>query len=108
MALMLFQQHSQAAGIRRPRWDVGGHYKTKGRAWIAKPTTAALATCFKPGGWNKMIVSTKGGHINVRIHAKVSAGLPADGGLKEGRPALQVHARQAMDVWFRNLEITGP
>lgn len=88
--------------------DVGGLYETNGRSWVSQPTPEAVASWFKPGEWNEMIVSAKGGHIIVRINGKVSAELPDDSGRKEGRFALQVHGSQDVDVWFKDLEIMTP
>lgn len=88
--------------------DVGGLYETNGRSWVSQPTREAVASWFKPGEWNEMIVSAKGGHIIVRINGKVSAELPDDSGRKEGRFALQVHGSQDVDVWFKDLEIMTP
>lgn len=88
--------------------DVGGLYETNGRSWVSQPTGEAVASWFKPGEWNEMIVSAKGGHIIVRINGKVSAELPDDSGRKEGRFALQVHGSQDVDVWFKDLEIMTP
>lgn len=88
--------------------DVGGLYETNGRSWVSKPTPTAVATWFKHGEWNEMIVSAKGGHIIVRINGKVSAELPDDAGRKEGRFALQLHGSQNVDVWFKDLEIMTP
>jgi hypothetical protein len=85
--------------------DVGGLYETNGRAWVVRPTPEAVATWFKPGEWNEMIVSAHAGHLIVRINGKISAEVPADPGRREGRFALQVHGGQDVDVWFKDLEI---
>ena len=60
---------------------------------------------FKPGEWNEMTVSAKGGHIVVHVNGQKSAELAEDPGRREGKFALQVHAGQDVDVWFKDVEI---
>ena len=91
-----------------PTKDVGGLYETNGRSWVSQPTPEQVATWFKPGEWNEMIVSAHDGHITVSINGKVSAELPNDPGRHEGHFALQVHGGQKGDVWFKDLEIQVP
>ena len=88
--------------------DVGGLYETNGRSWVSLPTPAQVATWFKPGEWNEMTVSARGGHIVVQINGKKSAELRDDPGRREGKFALQVHGAQDCDVWFKDLEIQLP
>ncbi len=88
--------------------DVGGLYETNGRSWVSQPTPAQVATWFKPGEWNEMTVSARGGHIVVQINGKKSAELRDDPGRREGKFALQVHGAQDCDVWFKDLEIQLP
>jgi len=88
--------------------DVGGLYDTNGRSWVSQPTPAQVATWFKPGEWNEMTVSARGGHIVVHINGKKSAELRDDPGRREGKFALQVHGAQDCDVWFKELEIQLP
>lgn len=85
--------------------DVGGLYETNGRAWVSQPTPAQVATWFRPGEWNEMTVSARGGHIVVHVNGKKSAELADDPGRGEGRIALQVHGSEDVDVWFKNIEI---
>ena len=91
-----------------PKVDVGGLYETNGRSWVSQPTPAQVATWFKPGEWNEMIVSALGGHITVYINGKKSAELLNDPGRREGKFALQVHGGQEGDVWFKDIEIKTP
>ena len=88
--------------------DVGGLYETNGRSWVSQPTPAQVATWFKPGEWNEMTVSARGGYIVVQINGKKSAELRDDPGRREGKFALQVHGAQDCDVWFKDLEIQLP
>jgi hypothetical protein len=88
--------------------DVGGLYETNGRSWVSQPTPAQVATWFKPGEWNEMTVSARGGNIVVFINGKKSAELRDDSGRREGKFALQVHGGQDCDVWFKDLAIQLP
>ena|ERR1044071_5872099 len=85
--------------------DVGGLYETNGRAWVSQPREEDVKKWFKPGEWNEMTVSAKGGHIVVHVNGQKSAELPDDPGRREGKFALQVHAGQDVDVWFKEIEI---
>lgn len=88
--------------------DVGGLYETNGRQWVSQPTPEQVATWFRPGEWNEMVVSARGGHITVHVNGKKSAELLADPGRREGKLALQVHGGQDVDVWFKDIEIRIP
>lgn len=85
--------------------DVGGLYETNGRAWVSQPTPEQVASWFKPGEWNDMTVSARGGHIVVHVNGKKSAELLDDPGRREGHIALQVHGSEQVDVWFKDIEI---
>jgi hypothetical protein len=86
--------------------DVGGLYETNGRAWVKKPTPEKVATWFKPGEWNEMTVSARGGDIVVTVNGKKSAELKDDPGRVEGKIALQIHANLDCDIWFKDIEIS--
>lgn len=88
--------------------DVGGLYETNGRSWVVQPAAEQVATWFKPGEWNELMVSAHGGKVVVHVNGKKSAELPNDPGRKAGRIALQVHAWQDVDVWFKDIEIKQP
>ncbi len=88
--------------------DVGGLYETNGRSWVVQPKPEQVATWFKPGEWNTMTVTAKGGDITVEINGKKSAELRDDPGRREGLFALQVHGGQDVDVWFKDLELLAP
>jgi 3-keto-disaccharide hydrolase len=85
--------------------DVGGLYETNGRAWVSKPAEGDVKKWFKPGEWNEMTVSAHGGHIVVRVNGQKSAEVFNDPGRRDGKFALQVHAGQDVDVWFKDIEI---
>jgi hypothetical protein len=86
--------------------DVGGLYETNGRAWVVKPSPEDVAKWFKPGEWNTMEVRARGQNIVVKVNGTKSAELTADAGRTEGKVALQVHANQDCDIWFKDLEIS--
>ena len=85
--------------------DVGGLYETNGRAWVSQPTPEQVASWFKPGEWNEMTVTARGGHLVVHVNGKKSAELVDDPGRREGHIALQVHGNEHVDVWFKDIEI---
>jgi len=86
--------------------DIGGLYETNGRGWIVKPKAVDVKDWFKPGDWNEMVVSAVGHHVSVRVNGKLTADLPKDiQGRVSGKLALQLHAHQDVDVWFKELEI---
>ena len=85
--------------------DVGGLYETNGRAWVSKPSAEDVKKWFKPGEWNEMVVSAHGGHIVVHVNGQKTAELTNDPGRREGKFALQVHAGQDVDVWFKDIEL---
>ncbi|ACB73637.1 3-keto-disaccharide hydrolase [Opitutus terrae] len=88
--------------------DVGGLYETNGRAWVVQPTPEQVASWFKPGEWNEMTVTAKGGDVVVHVNGYKSAELRNDPGRAEGKLALQVHGGQDVEVWFKDLEIVTP
>ena len=88
--------------------DVGGLYETNGRSWVSKPTAEQVATWYRPGEWNEMSVTARGGDITVRVNGKVTAELRNDPGRREGRFALQVHGGQDVEVWFKDIEVRTP
>lgn len=85
--------------------DVGGLYETNGRAWVSKPTIEQVASWYRPGEWNDMTVTARGGHIVVEVNGHKSAELHDDPGRRAGKIALQLHGGMDMDVWFKDLNI---
>src|SRR5689334_3856217 len=88
-----------------PRQDAGGLYETNGREWVSKPTPEEVKKWFRADEWNTMTVSAHGRHIAVDVNGFRTAELRDDPGRLEGRIALQLHARQDVDVSFKDLEI---
>ena len=87
--------------------DPGGLYETSGRAWVAKPSAAAIKK-FKPRDWNRMSVSAHGRRIAVHVGGIRSAELRDDPGRLEGLLAFQVHGGQDMEVRIRKVEMLVP
>ena len=85
--------------------DAGGLYETNGRAWVVQPKPEDVKRWFKPGDWNEMTVSAHGGHIVVLVNGQKSAEIKNDPGRAAGKFALQVHAGQDCDLWFKDIEI---
>ena len=88
-----------------PEKDAGGLYETNGRAWVSQPKPEDVKRWYKPGQWNSMSVSAHGGDIVVLVNGIKSAELMNDPGRREGKFALQVHAGQDCEVWFKDIEI---
>jgi hypothetical protein len=88
-----------------PEKDAGGLYETNGRSWVSQPKPEDVKRWFKPGQWNEMTVSARGGHLTVHVNGLKSAELKDDPGRREGRLALQVHGGQDCEVWFKDIEI---
>jgi len=88
-----------------PANDVGGLYETHGRAWVVKPTPAAVKKFFKPQKWNTMTVSAHGGRIVVNVNGSRTAELKNDRGRPKGHLAMQLHGGQDLEVWFKDMEI---
>ncbi|MED6335266.1 MAG: DUF1080 domain-containing protein, partial [Planctomycetota bacterium] len=45
--------------------DAGGLYETGGRGWVVQPSPEDVASWFRPGEWNTMIVTARGSHLAV-------------------------------------------
>lgn len=88
-----------------PTKDAGGLYETGGRAWVVQPKPEEVRRWFKPGEWNEMTVSARGGHVVIHVNGIKSAELQDDPGRRAGRFALQVHGGQDCEVWFKDIEL---
>jgi hypothetical protein len=92
-----------------PNREVGGIYESNGRQWIVQPNQEQHDSVFKPNEWNSMTITAIGGDITVETNGIVTAELENDEeGRKEGYFAMQVHANQDVEVWFRNIEVIDP
>jgi len=85
--------------------DAGGLYETNGRAWVSNPSPNFLKTFFKPQEWNRMTVYALDRRIATDVNGHRVAELRDDPGRTQGLFALQLHANQDVDVYFKGLEI---
>ncbi|MDP6763424.1 MAG: DUF1080 domain-containing protein, partial [Planctomycetota bacterium] len=85
--------------------DAGGLYETGGRGWVVRPSAEDAASWFRPGEWNTMTVTARGGHIAVDVNGARSAEVRDDAGRASGPFALQVHGSQDVEVEFRAVEL---
>lgn len=88
-----------------PDKDAGGLYETNGRSWVSQPKPEDVTKWYKPGVWNEMSVTARGGDIVVTVNRMTSAVLKNDPGRPAGKFALQVHGGQDVDVWFKDIYI---
>lgn len=89
-----------------PEKDSGGLYETGGRQWVVQPKPEDVKKWLKPGLWNDMTVTAKGGNIVVFINGYKTAMLVNDPGRREGHLALQLHGGMDMNVMFKDIQIT--
>ena len=88
-----------------PDKDAGGLYETNGRSWVSQPKPEDVTKWYKPGVWNEMSVTARGGDIVVTVNGMTSAVLKNDPGRPAGKFALQVHGGQDVEVWFKDIYI---
>lgn len=88
-----------------PRRDTGGLYEIYGRTWVARPSEKAVRKYFKPGQWNDMSIVAWGRRVVVHINGKKVVELKNDPGRTSGYIALQIHAKQEVEVMFKEIEI---
>jgi 3-keto-disaccharide hydrolase len=88
-----------------PDKDAGGLYETNGRAWVVQPKPEDVKRWYKPNQWNEMTVTARGRNVVVHVNGQKSAEIKDDPGRLSGKIALQLHAGQDGDVWFRDIQI---
>jgi hypothetical protein len=88
-----------------PEKDEGGLYETNGRAWVTKPTPEEVAKFFKRQDWNRMTVYALGRRIATDVNGHRVSELHDDPGRTEGKAALQLHANQDVEVFFKDIEL---
>ncbi len=67
-----------------PEKDSGGLYETGGREWVVQPKPEDVKKWLKPGLWNDMLVTARGGNIVVFINGYKTASLSNDPGRAVG------------------------
>lgn len=88
-----------------PEKDTGGLYETGGRAWVVQPKPEQVKQWLKPGRWNEMTVTARGGNVVVFVNGYKTAALTNDPGRPAGRLALQLHGGMDMHVLFKDIQI---
>jgi hypothetical protein len=83
----------------------GGLYETNLRGWVVEPAVNDAKKWLKPGEWNEMTVNANGGNIVVTVNGIKTAELKNDKGRADGKLALQLHANQDGDIWFKEIEV---
>jgi Domain of Unknown Function (DUF1080) len=88
-----------------PKENTGGLYEIDGRGWLVKPKPDNLKKWLKPGEWNDLSLASFGDRVVVHLNGFKVADIVDDKIPKHGRLALQVHAGQDVDVWFKDIEV---
>ena len=88
-----------------PRKSPGGIYESYRRQWVNKWTPEEQAKYFKPDDWNDVVISAYGGNVKVTVNGGTSAELKDDPSRPAGQLAMQMHAGNAMLVYFKDIEI---
>lgn len=107
---MVLEKPDMAHGLQievDPQQNSGGIYESYGRNWVAKPDPELHAKYFKPGEWNELTITAKGGDVTVTVNGVTSAQLKDDPSRPAGHLAMQMHAGNEMLVMFKDIEMQG-
>lgn len=88
-----------------PKENTGGLYEIDGRGWLARPRPEDLKKWLKPGEWNDLSLVSLGDRVVVHLNGFKTAEIVDDKIPKQGKLALQVHAGQVVDVWFKDIKV---
>ena len=89
--------------------SAGGLQEPGRRPWIVKPDAEEMQHYYRPGEWNELAVSARGGRIVVHVNGTRTVDRNDDTGRRSGRLGLQVNARRAaVDVWYKDIELLQP
>ena len=91
-----------------PRFDTAGLYELGGRKWVQRPDPEELKQHYRPGEWTEMVVSAHGRRIVVHLNGWKATEVRNDTGRAEGLLGLQLHARQDMEVEFKDIALLLP
>jgi hypothetical protein len=72
---------------------------------VVQPKAEDVKKWYKPNEWNEMVVSALGRHVCVYVNGMKSAEIVDDPGRLEGKVALQIHAGQDNEIYFKDIEI---
>lgn len=81
----------------------GWLYDNVKAAYVA--TSDSVPRWYRGTGWNDLAIEAEGARIRVFLNGKRTVEYQDAGGRKEGVFAFQLHAGQAMEVWFRDIEM---
>ncbi len=84
---------------------VGGYYEVGGRKYVVQPDAETVARYFRPGAWNELTVSAHGRRLVFHVNGIQTVDLKDDPGRLTGKLALQVHGRQEVEMWFKDIEV---
>jgi hypothetical protein len=84
-----------------PAQDTGGLFESHGRGWLMKPAKSA----FRPGEWNTLTISAQGPEVVIELNGQQTVKFQDKEGRRKGHLAFQLHARQKVEVHFRQIEI---
>ena len=91
-----------------PRFDTAELYELGGRAWVKQPSEDQVKKHYTPGEWTELVVSAHGRRIVVHLNGWKATEVLNDTGRVEGLLGLQLHARQDMQVEFRDVALLLP
>ncbi len=83
---------------------IGGYYEVGGRKYVVQPDAETVAKFFKPGDWNQLTVSAHGRRLVFHVNGYKTVDLKNDPCRLTGKLGLQVHGRQDVEVWFKDIE----
>ncbi len=105
----VFKQPDQAHGnqvqVGLVGSGTGGIYESYGRGWIDKPSDELQKKLLKDGDWNDMVITAKGGNIQVYVNGTQTADLKNDTSRPQGHFALQMHSGNLMHILFKDIAI---
>ncbi len=89
--------------------SAGGLQEPGRRPWIVRPDDAEMQHYYRPGEWNELAISARGGRIVAHVNGVRTVDRKDDPGRRGGRLGLQINARRAaVDVWYKDIELLQP
>jgi len=107
---MVLEEPDKAHGLQievDPKQNSGGIYESYARNWVSLPDKDLQARYFKPGEWNDLQITARGGDVTVMVNGVTSAQLKDDPSRPAGRLAMQMHAGNEMLVMFKDIQLQG-
>ena len=88
-----------------PTRDVGGLQEIGRRGWVQHVDAETHNAVYKKDQWNEMVISAYGHRLVISVNGQKIIDRNDIDGVLNGLLALQINARQKLDVWFKNLEL---